>query len=337
MILNKQTKVEKDFENGKHDYFINGEKCISVNELLTRQQLAEKMDGNNKNVKSAGERGTLIHSFIEDYIKNGVITPDDDVIFCINGLVDTFGDLDKGNTMSEISVAHDFNGLKLAGTIDTLIEKNGEYYIVDFKTGNQKEYKERWQLSLYSHLLKEDCGIDVKGLYIINSKTRTIEEKEFIPVKEINTLIDCERNGKGYTDELLTDKMKNLAGERIKVLKNKNALEQKSKDVIKYLNLIESEKVLQDDMKKEMLNEPFSHISNKYGSFTYSESVSVSYDEKKLKDLIYSLGGKESDLESCQKLRTTTRFLFTPSSEMNTYIKGSVRVNKEEKSKGEQR
>ena len=181
-----------EFREDTHEYFLDGKKLISVTQLMQKHGLAPNYDAVPSEVlRAKAERGTLIHKEIEDFIKNGEI-----------GFTTELGEFIKYITendltpyLSEEIVHNDI----VAGTVDLFFD---DYTIADIKT-TATLHKEAisWQLSIYSYLLNR---VAERGqAYHFNADgALKVVDIPLKPVAEVERLIECERNGELYTQNL---------------------------------------------------------------------------------------------------------------------------------------
>ena len=310
-------KIRRDFENGRHDYFIQtkeGEvKAISVSQLLSRQGISPHYDGGNSIVRASAEKGTKIHKMLEEYHNFGEIAVSDDFLYIIEEEKKLFGDKDKYKFVSEFPVCKDCDGFYLAGTIDGLVKtQEGKIYIVDYKTGNSKD-ADRWQVSFYKYLVESNSKNKIDGLYIINSKERKVEKVKEVKTEELEKVLDYERQGKVLFEEKekteakaeeIPSEFRKIDKERAMLSYEKVALCENSEDVKKYLQILEDEKTLNGSLKKLALDIEADSIETEYGRSTKYETKTI--DKKLLQETIERLGGSIEDVEKCYK--TTLNF-----------------------------
>lgn len=185
-----------EFREDTHEYFLEGKKLISVTQLLRKHGLAPSYDAVPSEVlRAKAERGTLIHSEIEQYIKLGEIGFTNELIEFIN-----YTHANKVQpVMSEERVYNDI----VAGTFDLLLCSEGETILADIKTtATLNKEAVSWQLSIYAHLI---LGIEVtRGqAYHFNAEGELrVVDIPLKPVAEVERLFECERNGELYKQEL---------------------------------------------------------------------------------------------------------------------------------------
>ncbi|MCK9461622.1 MAG: PD-(D/E)XK nuclease family protein [Proteobacteria bacterium] len=152
---------------------------LDVNEILYN---AEKAHTEEKDL--AGEMGTAIHKWVEDYIKTGEVPnmpsyPDDaefekKVIQGVNAFLTWVEENDVKFIASEkfvYSKDHDF-----VGTLDIVAEIDGELYVLDLKTSNGVYDEMRLQVAAYLKADEEESGVKYKGRWILRLSKETEEE-----------------------------------------------------------------------------------------------------------------------------------------------------------------
>lgn len=189
-----------EFKEDTHEYFLDGRKLISVTQLMRKHGLAPSYDAVNSEVlRAKAERGTLIHKEIEDYIKTGAIGFTSELEAFINHI-------NNSNTApleSEFIVNNDI----VAGTVDMLaIDLNGKY-LCDFKTtATLHKDAVSWQLSIYAELynLTNPAEPITKGkaYHFQPDGTLKVVDIQLKPMAEVERLLECERKGEIYTQDL---------------------------------------------------------------------------------------------------------------------------------------
>ena len=137
-----------NFDAQTHTYTNeNGEVLISVTQLLKQAGISPNYDRvDEKILKAAAEKGTLIHKEIEDYIKNGEFGFTRET----NNFIHYLKDHNIKVLASEKLVHND----KVAGTIDLIVQyPDGHIAYVDLKTTSTIHTESvSWQLSIYKDL-----------------------------------------------------------------------------------------------------------------------------------------------------------------------------------------
>lgn len=328
----------KDFENGRHDYFVKegkGEvKAISVSQLLQAQGIAEPLPLNDPVamgfITRAGEAGTAKHKLLENYFKNNDLSAlqDADCLYFIKSLKETFGsDIKMQNEKSYVLNA---GGFYLAGTLDAVIEKDGKNYIVDFKTGTRRD-TENWQLSFYAYLFEKNEGKKVDGLYILNShnskgeRTQATDKIERLEDGDLEKVLSYQSKGEkipfAELQEIkakqrkpeIPERFAELDKELVKIEQKRNILEGKQ-DVKDYLQLEKEEKSITDEQKTFLDKISLSSWNSGYNKYSFTTRQTKSIDEEKLKGVISSLLEKipekekvgltpEGIISSCQNIK----------------------------------
>ena len=132
---------------------------ISVTQLLKKHGISRSYDNIDKEIlRAKAERGTLIHKYLENFIKTG-----EKPIFDVSE-IDSFERWLKENNTEHLQSEQIVYSNLVAGTIDLVGYRNckcadhmqssgGELFFVDFKTSAILDYDAcRWQLSLYCYL-----------------------------------------------------------------------------------------------------------------------------------------------------------------------------------------
>ena len=190
--------MELVFKENTHEYYFGDKKLISVTQLMQKHGLAPNYDEVPSEVlKAKAERGSLIHKEIEEYLKTGEIGFTKELA--------NFIKQPKGEVLrSEFKVHNDI----IAGTGDLLLYENGVYTVADIKT-TASLHKDAisWQLSIYAYLLNaiNETVHVTKGQAFHFDKEGNLKVID-IPLKpfdEVDRLIECERQGFIYKQELI--------------------------------------------------------------------------------------------------------------------------------------
>lgn len=113
-------------------------------------------------LEAAGEHGTRIHGIVEDYIKDGKESDEEQVTAFSNWAVEN-----KVKFLaSEMFVAS--KQLFVGGTLDFLAEINGRLYIGDVKTSNYISPKFYYQMAAYALMYEEEYGVTIDDAVIIH-------------------------------------------------------------------------------------------------------------------------------------------------------------------------
>lgn len=189
-----------EFREDTHEYFLDGRKLISVTQLMRKHGLAPSYDAVPSEVlRAKAERGTLIHKEIEDYIKRKEFGFTSE----LEAFVDYIKKHDVTPLASEFIVYNDL----VAGTVDMLSEDClFDLIISDFKT-TATLHKEAvsWQLSIYAYLHGNATGnwaTKAKAYHFQTDGTLKVVDIPLKPMVEVERLLECERNGEIYTQEV---------------------------------------------------------------------------------------------------------------------------------------
>lgn len=184
------------FEEAEHKYFEGDKELISVTTLMAKHGLAPNYGAVPSAVLAAkAERGTLIHAEIEEYIKHGEI-----------GFTTELQNFTRYCSEKQIKVLESefivHNDIA-AGTVDLLIEEEGETIIADIKTtATLHKDAVSWQLSIYAYLSGRTI---TRGQAFHFSKDGELKVVE-IPLKpreQVEKLMETERQGaEGFKQEL---------------------------------------------------------------------------------------------------------------------------------------
>lgn len=191
-----------DFNEEKHEYSINGKILTSVTQFLDNyfkpfdedkwsKKVAIKCKTTQKEILKQWERkrnraceyGTYVHEQIENYLNNKSYNKSLKEIEQAKNILRIF----CGDITSELRVFSEELGI--AGTIDCVIEKDNNIYILDWKTGFNKIKKENkygvkaldpishladcnyvrysLQLGLYKYILEKEYNKKVLGMGIV--------------------------------------------------------------------------------------------------------------------------------------------------------------------------
>lgn len=189
------------FDKTEHLYTRGDKKLISVTQLLKKMGLSPDYGNVNQEVlERKAERGTLIHSEIEHYNKEGE-----------PGFTEECGQyafyIEKNDVKclhSEEMVGDD----EIAGTIDLVLDVDGAERVADIKTTAQLHTDSvSWQLSLYAYLYNKQetdkVATDFGYAYHFgNDSILEVVKVAMKPEKEVENLLQCYREGKAYEPSL---------------------------------------------------------------------------------------------------------------------------------------
>ncbi len=176
-----------EFNAEKHEYILDGKKMISVTQILQKHGIAPSYDSVDKELlERSAERGTMIHEELENLVNNGQTG------FTIESMIVDNKFKELGLTgRAEVRLT---DGM-IAGTADFIgKDKNGESYIIDFKTGSAKHaYAWSWQVALYEYLYGKK--VDHKQVYFLNDGALRIIDLMDISKNSILDLLKAEKEG----------------------------------------------------------------------------------------------------------------------------------------------
>lgn len=257
------------FNEEKHIYYCDGKEVkISVTQLLKMYGLSPDYKGVSEKVLDAkAKRGTLIHEEIENFNKHGESGFTEE---CLQ--YQKFIDTGYKCMQSEFMVGNNI----VAGTIDLILEKDGELIIADIKTTSTL-HKESvsWQLSIYAYL----CGVNfTKGLALhFKDKKLNVIEIPLKPKSEVERLIEAFKHGENFTPALI------LSGNEI------TTLEQAELIIKQYDMLLEQAKAKSEELKKTLIAKMKENGITKFEN----DNIAIAYiapyekqgiDSKKLKE-----------------------------------------------------
>jgi hypothetical protein len=142
------------------------------------------------------ERGTLIHKEVEDFIKKGEVGFTSELNAFIEHIWKSGVKIIQSETIA-------FNDI-VAGTADLVLEDaNGDRIIADIKT-TATLHKESvsWQLSIYAKLLEWYGCTKGQAFHFDKDGNLSVVDIPLKPIAEVERLLDCERNGETYTQQL---------------------------------------------------------------------------------------------------------------------------------------
>lgn len=187
------------FDPQTHTYTLDGKDLISVTQLMEKHGLSPNYNGVDEEVlKASAERGTLIHKEIENYIKKGEIGFTDECAQFVSYVRENNIDI-KG---SEVTFHNDL----VAGTCDLIINSQKGYLIVaDIKTTSTLHKDSvAWQLSLYAYLSGNKTMNHGQAFHFSKDGLKVVDI-ELKPVEEVEKLLECERKGEIYKQELVIE------------------------------------------------------------------------------------------------------------------------------------
>lgn len=257
-----------EFNEQEHKYTLDGKELISVTQLLVKHNLAPDIKNfvSPEVLKEKSTRGSLLHEEIENYIK----TKEEG----ISPMFEAFKAICEKLNVKPIRSEQRVNNDIVAGTYDLVLRDNetGECYLCDFKTGTSVNLNVvKWQLSLYEYLI----GYTFKKLLVLhwNDGMFKIKECDRVDYKEIERLLQCERDGMLY--ETPKYELQGVESELLAVQEYENAL--------KSLKELEKRCKEAKERIKQVMKENNLHIvENGNVKITYTEYTSTTFDKDKL-------------------------------------------------------
>ena len=228
------------FDEKTHTYTFNGNKLISVTQLLSKHHLSPDYSGVNPDLlKTSAEYGNMVHKEIEEWIKHGTFTNNSLELQSFINWLDNSG---YEIIDCEYLVCNDIIG----GKVDLLLrhKESDVYVIVDIKTTSVVHQESvSWQVSLYNHF---DDEIALLGmcLHFLKDGSLEIVSAPLKKPKDIEKLIECERNGELFQYEL--DNLNNALVDLSKV----ESLIANYKNLIKQAE--EEQKLIYSQVRMEM-------------------------------------------------------------------------------------
>lgn len=192
------------FDKEKHQYYQDGAPVVSVTQLLAKHGLAPDYSHvNRKLLEARAERGDRMHAEVEAYFRGEALPEDEPTTLEGESAKRWLSTQTVTDVSTERMVGNDI----VAGTYDILATIGGEVTLIDVKTTStrQADYW-AWQLSLYRKLLREQ-GIEVQNMGDLWLHDGVAEWCMTLgkPDEEVEKLLDCERSGCLYLQQLDTD------------------------------------------------------------------------------------------------------------------------------------
>lgn len=186
-ILDKLSSIEIE---SKSNYIYDGKRVPRVTEVLSAMlhedflmkwanNLGFKRISYNAFMKDASDKGTYSHLAIEKYLKNGYFDINEMTDIPNNKIRDTVYSVINGFYKWWIDIHKKYKNIKIiyleetlihkyfAGTCDCLLQVDGDYWLIDFKTSNHMSYNYALQLAAYKYLLKELKNINISKAMIL--------------------------------------------------------------------------------------------------------------------------------------------------------------------------
>ena len=184
------------FEESTHTYTNEqGRKLISVTQLMRKHGLAPDYSAvPSETLNRAAERGTMIHAEIEKFNKEGEIG--------FTAELHNFKDYIERTKNKVLKSEFVVNNDIVAGTVDLLLEENGEKIIADIKTTSTL-HKDAvsWQLSIYAYLSGERIQRG-QAFHFDKEGNLNVVDIPLKPIEEVEKLMEAERTSQTFKFEL---------------------------------------------------------------------------------------------------------------------------------------
>lgn len=184
-----------EYEEKGHKYFlVNIETKERVKELKSVTRLLGDMGiapnyafANEEIVKMAAERGTLIHSEVQNYYEKGEIGFTQELYDCIELL--------KQNNLTVIDCERILFDENVAGRYDLSATADGKYTLLDVKTGKVLHKDSvKWQLSIYAYLYKKMYGLKIGSISALHLGTNSkLVPLEIESEEDVKNLIEADQ------------------------------------------------------------------------------------------------------------------------------------------------
>ena len=191
-LLEKFSNKNLEFES---DYNYNCRIVPRVTKILSRfihndglmywvNSLGFKHKSYQKTLNQAANIGTLCHNNIDHFLDNNSHTIPKDIdpeaINAYNSFIKWF---DEINILGNVQILlHEYTLVcpYFGGTLDGLYKINDKIYIVDYKTSNHISFNYYLQLSAYRYMLRNELGIEVDGVIILQLSKQDISYNEYM-------------------------------------------------------------------------------------------------------------------------------------------------------------
>jgi len=211
-LRNKEKKIS--FDEDTHTYNLNGEKCVSVTQLIKKHTPVFDEDGSitkrcaekagitieeqkrmwEENMNIAAQKGTDTHTYCE-HLTWGIPYPasEESGLETLKTPLNDF--YDSNNPLSTEQIVYN-EELRIAGTIDLITKENNGLILYDYKTNKKKitpdnyfqekllepvqhlennnYHKYALQLSIYRYML-EQWGFVVNSCHLIHLRKKELE------------------------------------------------------------------------------------------------------------------------------------------------------------------
>lgn len=269
------------FKEDTHQYFLDGKELISVTTLLKKYDLAPSYNGvDEEKLKRKAQRGSLIHEEISKLIKEGG--------------VDSF--MKEVIAFDNYFIADDYKGMKsefmvhndvCAGCVDLFFTKGGKKIIADIKT-TSVIHKDAvaWQLSIYN-FLNEEKADKAQCFHFDPNGDLHVVDIPFKPVEEVARLLQCERDGLEFKQELgIPSSQMDLMEEAQSMIEQADAMKKKGEEMMAQIR---------DGFIDAMEKNGIKKFENDFIAITYvAPTTRTTIDSKKLKEELPDVAEKYS-------------------------------------------
>lgn len=135
------------FDEKPHIYTLNGAIIPSVSEIMQPLSMAEYRNVDPRTLQQAADRGTEVHSAIENWLKYEIVDLTPDYMGYFDGFMEWWEQRKPETVGSELRTYHKL--LRYGGTVDLLAYIDGELNLIDFKT----TYR----------LIEKNCGVQLEA------------------------------------------------------------------------------------------------------------------------------------------------------------------------------
>ena len=193
------------FDEVDHSYTSEyGQVFVSVTRICKKTPRAVDFSSlpNKEAVERARERGKMIHSEVEDFVKKGIVGITKVVAWFQRVLYPMFTDWE-----SEVIVYSEEETLPYAGTIDLICRNRDRWLLIDLKNGGHETVD--YQLTLYKRAFCRNRNIDPDLVDLACIDARDEEAISFFRVRTIVEswildLLTCYANDLPYVEPLPT-------------------------------------------------------------------------------------------------------------------------------------
>jgi len=161
---------------------------------------AEWRKNNPEEAKRTANRGTKLHSLVEQYIKNEKIDNKKTDIFTLDLFLQIKDEIDKIDNIKAVECPLYSKLLRLAGRADCIAEYDGVLSIIDFKSSTKAKREEDidnyfMQATAYSVMWQELTGQKIENIVLlISCEDGEIQVFQKKPIKYVKMLKECINN-----------------------------------------------------------------------------------------------------------------------------------------------